>query len=53
MSASAEAVTRPILPSADLEATVRFYEPLGFRVAGHWPREYLIVEGPDGRARRG
>jgi catechol 2,3-dioxygenase-like lactoylglutathione lyase family enzyme len=35
------------MPSADLEATARFYEPLGFRVVGRWPQEYLIVEGPD------
>jgi catechol 2,3-dioxygenase-like lactoylglutathione lyase family enzyme len=41
------AVTRSILPSADLEATAAFYAPLGFRVAGSWPEEYLILAGPD------
>lgn len=41
------AVTRPILPSADLDATVAFYGPLGFVSTGHWPREYLILAGPD------
>lgn len=42
------AVTRPILPSADLDATAAFYAPLGFAVDGHWEREYLILTGPDG-----
>jgi hypothetical protein len=40
------AVTRPILPSADLAATTAFYTPLGFVEAGHWPEEYLILAGP-------
>lgn len=35
--------TIPILPSADLPATARFYAGLGFREAGHWPTEYLIL----------
>jgi hypothetical protein len=42
-----DAVTRPILPSADLDATTAFYAPLGFDVRGHWPQEYLILAGPD------
>lgn len=41
------AVTRPILPSADLDATAAFYAPLGFDVVGRWPDEYLIITGPD------
>lgn len=41
------AVTRPILPSADLDATEAFYAGLGFAASGRWP-EYLIVAGPDG-----
>ena len=45
--AAPRAVTRPILPSADLGATAAFYAPLGFRVLGAWPREYLILAGPD------
>ncbi len=42
------AVTRPVLPSADLDVTVAFYAPLGFEVVGHWTQEYLILTGPDG-----
>ncbi|MDO9378262.1 MAG: hypothetical protein Q7T56_05400 [Nocardioidaceae bacterium] len=41
------AVTRPILPSADLRATADFYALLGFEVGGLWPAEYLILDGPD------
>jgi catechol 2,3-dioxygenase-like lactoylglutathione lyase family enzyme len=32
----------PILPARDLDATMSFYERLGFRQAGRWP-DYLIV----------
>ncbi len=42
------AVTRPILPSGELDVTIAFYAPLGFEVVGHWPGEYLILTGPDG-----
>ena len=45
--AATSAVTRPVLPSADLDRTAGFYAPLGFTVVGLWPREYLIVTGPD------
>jgi len=41
--AVSRAVTRPILPSADLAATSAFYAGLGFVEVGLWPREYLIV----------
>jgi catechol 2,3-dioxygenase-like lactoylglutathione lyase family enzyme len=41
------AVTRPILPSGDLDRTDAFYGPLGFEVVGRWPDEYLILTGPD------
>jgi len=41
------AVTRPILPSSDLDGAAAFYAPLGFRVVGLWPGEYLILSGPD------
>ena len=41
------AVTRPILPSGDLDRTAAFYAPLGFEVVGRWPAEYLILAGPD------
>ena len=37
------AVTRPILPSADLATTSTFYDRLGFAEIGRWPEEYLIV----------
>lgn len=37
------AVTRPILPSADLSTTWAFYDRLGFAEIGRWPAEYLIV----------
>jgi hypothetical protein len=37
------AVTRPILPSADLAATSMFYARLGFAEIGRWPDEYLIL----------
>ena len=40
------AVTRPILPSADLDATQAFYRTLGFDQSGRWP-DYLIIVGPD------
>lgn len=40
------AVTRPILPSADLAATSRFWSRLGFAEIGLWPGEYLIVRDP-------
>ena len=40
------AITRPILPSADLGVTSDFYAPLGFREVGRWPDEYLILRGP-------
>jgi hypothetical protein len=43
----ASAVTRPILPSSDLERCAEFYAPLGFSVVGLWTAEYLIVTGPD------
>lgn len=43
----APATTRPILPSADLPATIAFYARFGFGVVGHWPEEYLILTGPD------
>ncbi|HMO10285.1 MAG TPA: hypothetical protein PKB06_01985 [Actinotalea sp.] len=43
----AQATTRPILPSSDLDRTAAFYRPLGFTVVGHWAREYLILVGPD------
>lgn len=33
----------PILPSRDLAATSGFYSRLGFKEAGLWPGEYLIV----------
>ena len=42
------ATTRPILPSADLDATAEFYALYGFEVVGAWPRQYLILRGPDG-----
>ena len=38
-----KAVTRPILPSADLAATSQLYGRLGFVETGRWPGEYLIV----------
>ncbi len=41
------AVTRPVLPCADLDRAVAFYAPLGFRVVGRWGQEYLILSGPD------
>jgi hypothetical protein len=40
------AVTRPILPSADFNATAAFYGPLGFEVTGR-RSDYLILVGPD------
>ena len=40
-----KAVTRPILPSADLGATSAFYGRLGFAEVGRWPEEYLIIRG--------
>jgi len=43
MSAIGRAVTRPILPSADLGITSAFYGGLGFEEVGRWPDEYLIV----------
>jgi catechol 2,3-dioxygenase-like lactoylglutathione lyase family enzyme len=42
------AVTLPILPSPDFDATAAFYRQLGFREKGRWPHEYLIVERDDG-----
>lgn len=41
------AVTIPILPSADFDVTARFYGALGFREAGRWPGDYLIVRHDD------
>jgi len=39
----------PILPSRDLDETRGFYERLGFRAAGWWPREFggyaILVRG--------
>jgi catechol 2,3-dioxygenase-like lactoylglutathione lyase family enzyme len=39
----------PILPARDLDETRRFYEALGFRAAGWWPREFggyaILVRG--------
>ncbi|WP_370615737.1 hypothetical protein [Mumia sp. Pv 4-285] len=46
--ATFRAVTRPILPSADLEETARFYALLGFDERGRWPGEYLIVADSHG-----
>ncbi|HLU49490.1 MAG TPA: VOC family protein [Planctomycetota bacterium] len=42
------AKTIPILPSASFDETSRFYGALGFTERGRWPREYLILERPDG-----
>lgn len=42
------AVTRPILPSADLAATSTFYGRLGFTELGRWPDEYLIIQDDHG-----
>lgn len=38
----------PILPSADFDRTVDFYQRIGLRESGRWPGEYLIVDGMDG-----
>ena len=38
--------TIPILPSRNLDETVRFYSRLGFAEQGRWP-EYLILQRPD------
>jgi hypothetical protein len=43
-----QALTIPILPSADFDATARFYAPLGFTERGRWAGEYLILHGPHG-----
>jgi len=40
------AVTRPILPSADLTVTAGFYARFGFVELGRWPQEYLILTDP-------
>lgn len=45
--AMAMATTRPILPSADLDATADFYALLDFEARGRWPG-YLILTGADG-----
>lgn len=42
------AVTIPILPTADFDATARFYGAFGFVERGRWPGEYLILRGPAG-----
>lgn len=45
--APVDAVTRPILPSADLLGTAGFYAPFGFELTGHWADEYAVLRGPD------
>jgi hypothetical protein len=42
------ATTIPILPSADLDTTARFYALLGFVEQGRWPDDYLILSRPEG-----
>ena len=42
------AVTIPILPSANFNATAAFYAAIGFEERGRWPGEYLILSGPAG-----
>lgn len=42
------AVTIPILPSSDFDATAAFYGAVGFVERGRWPGEYLILRGPAG-----
>lgn len=37
------ALTIPILPSADFDATAGFWAHLGFAEIGRWPAEYLIL----------
>jgi hypothetical protein len=37
------AITIPILPSADFDATTAFWSLLGFAEIGRWPGSYLIV----------
>lgn len=37
------ALTIPILPSADFDATADFWQRFGFAEIGRWDREYLIV----------
>lgn len=41
------AISIPILPSRDLDATVAFYGPLGFAVVGRWPG-YLVLRHAHG-----
>jgi len=43
-----QAVTIPILPSADFDATAAFYARLGFAERGRWPGDYLILRSPEG-----
>ncbi len=40
--------TIPVLPSSDLDVTVRFFEALGFHPGALYPGEYLVMTGPDG-----
>ena len=42
------AVTIPILPTTDFDATADFYGAVGFAERGRWPGEYLILVGPAG-----
>lgn len=41
------AVTIPILPSADFDATAAFWARLGFAETGRWAEEYLILRSDD------
>jgi catechol 2,3-dioxygenase-like lactoylglutathione lyase family enzyme len=42
------AVTIPILPTTDFDATAAFYASLGFEERRRWPGDYLIIVGPAG-----
>jgi hypothetical protein len=42
------AVTIPILPTSNFDATAAFYAAIGFMERGRWPDDYLILLGPAG-----
>ena len=41
------AITIPILPSRDFDATAAFWSPFDFAEIGRWEREYLILRHED------
>lgn len=41
------AITIPILPSRDFDATAGFWSAFGFDEIGRWEREYLILRHED------